>query len=336
MIRRLLVVAVLTVAPAIGLAAQEAAVGPVASALEPVKDVGPVQQGRKTTHRFEIRNDGDAVLEITEVKPSCGCTIVEFDARIAAGEIGVVKAVLDTSKFRGPIAKSISVYTNDGENPRIVLVLKADIRTHLEASPAYSRFLTVVGEPVETQVVTVWASDLDDLKIRKVDSPYPFLEVEYRVATQDERRDEGQGTQWRLEFKLAANAPVGPLADRIQVITNHPRQRVLQIPVSGYVRPLLGVTPVVADFGRRELSGPFETSLEIENFSSRKIRVSEVESDLAAVVAEIKEVDEGRLYQLRLTLQPGMPKGPFSGLLTVHTTDPKQPVLEVEVKGTIL
>jgi len=336
MIRRLLLIAVLATAAVVGLAAQEAPTGPVASALEPVKDVGRVRQGHKITHRFEIRNDGDAPLAITEVKPSCGCTVVEFDARIAAGEIGVIKAVVDTSRFRGPIAKSISVYTNDGENPRIVLVVKADIRTHLEASPTYSRFLTVVGEPVKPQVVTIWASDIDDLEIRKVESPIPFLEVEYRVATEEERRAEGHGRQWRLELKIPANAPVGPLADRLQVITNHPRQRVLEIPVSGFVRPVLGVEPAVADFGHRELSGPFETNLEIENYSSRKIGVNEVESDLSGVVAEVKTVEEGRRYQLRLTLQPGMPKGPFSGLMTIHTTDPRQPVLEVEVKGTIL
>ena len=158
-----------------GLAAQAAPTGPVASPLEPVKDVGAVQQGRNITHRFQIRNDGDAPLELIQVKPSCGCTVVEFDARIAAGETGVIKAVLDTSKFSGPIAKSISVYTNDGENPRIVLVLKADIRTHLEATPTYARFLTVVGESVPSVSVTLWATDIEDLEIRRVESPFPFL-----------------------------------------------------------------------------------------------------------------------------------------------------------------
>ena len=61
-----------------------------------------------------------------------------------------------------------------------------------------------------------------------------------------------------------------------------------------------------------------------------------MESDLSGVEAEIKPMDEGRRYQVRLTLQPGMPKGPFSGLLKIHTTNPKEPVLEVEVKGTVL
>ena len=35
---------------------------------------------------FEIANDGDQPLEITEVRPSCGCTVAEFDKVIEPGE----------------------------------------------------------------------------------------------------------------------------------------------------------------------------------------------------------------------------------------------------------
>ena len=57
-------------------------------------------------------------------------------------------------------------------------------------------------------------------------------------------------------MKLANNAKVGPLADYVTVHTNHPKQKMVQIPVSGFVRPVMAVTPPTADFGKIELKEP--------------------------------------------------------------------------------
>ncbi|TNF72802.1 MAG: DUF1573 domain-containing protein, partial [Acidobacteria bacterium] len=62
-----------------GLTADRAdAAEPRAVVPETIKDFGTVQRGDRLAHRFVIRNDGDAILEITEVKPACGCTVAEF------------------------------------------------------------------------------------------------------------------------------------------------------------------------------------------------------------------------------------------------------------------
>ena len=86
---------------------------PAAVALEIVKDFGVVNKGQRVTHEFQIRNDGDAVLQITEVRPSCGCTVADFDRTVAPGATGKVKATVDTRNFKGGIAKSVRVFTND-------------------------------------------------------------------------------------------------------------------------------------------------------------------------------------------------------------------------------
>ncbi|MFP5289067.1 MAG: DUF1573 domain-containing protein, partial [Thermoanaerobaculia bacterium] len=94
---------------------------PKAVAVEPIKDVGNVAKGEKIAHDFILRNDGDAPLEITQVHPACGCTVVEFDKTIAPGKTGKVHAVVDTSTFNGAIAKGVTVFTNDTDTPQIEL-----------------------------------------------------------------------------------------------------------------------------------------------------------------------------------------------------------------------
>lgn len=310
--------------------------GPTAVAVEIVKDFGKVDKGQRITHEFEIRNSGDAVLQITEVKPSCGCTVAQYDKTIQPGETGKVTATVDTSSFKGGIAKSVRVFTNDTANPQIDLVIKANVMARVEVDPGYARFIAVYGEPQKTSVQSIWASDRRDLAIVKAESPYPFVKVAFRESNDDERNDSVPGRQWQVQIDLDKNAPVGPLADFVVLTTNHPELKTLRIPISGFVRPVLSVTPRIADFGRRELNGPQTASLEIRNLSSSSIKLGEVTSDVEGLEVVVEPVEEGRLYKLVLTLKPGMAKGDFAGQVSINTSSSKQPTVEITVKGVIL
>ena len=309
---------------------------PAAVPLEMIKDFGAVNKGQRVTHEFAIRNDGDAVLQITEVRPSCGCTVAEYDRTVAPGSTGRVKATVDTRNFKGGIAKSVRVFTNDLSNPQIDLVIKANVKTPFEIVPGYARFIAVYGEPQKTSVQSVWSTERRDLNLLGAQSPYPFVKVSYRQASDDERLDDADGTQWQVQIELDQDAPVGPLADFVVLTTDNPKLKTMRIPVSGFVRPVMSVTPRFADFGRRELSEPQTTSLEIRNLSSTEVGLGEISTDIAGLEAEIEPLEDGRLYKVLLTLQPGMAKGDFEGQLTISTDSVKQPTIEVSVKGVVL
>jgi hypothetical protein len=303
---------------------------------ETVIDVGAVNKGERASHEFAVDNEGDEVLEITQVKPSCGCTVAEYDKTVKPGGSGKITAVVDTTNFKGPIAKSVKVFTNDPVNPQINLVIKADIKTHVEVEPGYARFVAVYGEPNAKSVQKVWSREKPDLQILGAKSPYPHVKVSFAEATADEREGGISGRQWRVTVELDADSPVGPMADYIDVTTDHPDRQTIRIPVSGFVRPVLSVTPRLADFGRREVSEPQTASLEIRNMSSSAVALEAISTDVQGLQAEIESLEEGRLYKVLLTLQPGSQKGEFNGVVTINTTSAKQPVVEVQVKGVAL
>lgn len=310
---------------------------PKAVAVEPIKDAGNVAKGEKIAHDFIIRNDGDAPLEITQVHPACGCTVVEFDKTIAPGKTGKVHAVLDTSTFNGAISKGVSVFTNDTDTPQIELTVRAKVEPFIAVKPGYARYLTVQGEPLEGNIPqTVWATDGAPFDIVKVDSPYPFLKVSFREAKEEERRAEAEGKQWKIEMTLTNDARVGALAEHVTVHTTHPKQKIVQIPVTGFVRPVMAVTPAVADFGRIELKEPLKRSLNVRNFASEKIMITGIEGAPKGIEAKLEPLEDGREYQVRLTLSPELAKGPFNGKISLRTDSPKIPVIEVELKGTVL
>jgi len=331
--------AILALCAALLVAASLLAAGkPKATVAEPVTDVGTVPKGEKIIHDFLIKNEGDADLQITNVQPACGCTVAEFDKVIKPGATGKVHAVVDSSTFNGPISKGVSVFTNDPDHPQIELTVHAKIEPYIAVKPGYARYITVQGEPQEGNIVqTLWAPDGSSWDVTGVDSPYPYLTVAFHEAKPEERLPEAKGKQWKVEMKLSNNAKVGPLADYVTVHTNHPKQKVVQIPVSGFVRPVIAVTPPTADFGNIELKEPLKRSLDIRNFATEPIKVTGIDSSLPkGIEAKLEPINEGREYQVRVVVNPGLPKGPFTGKLTIHTDSPKVPTLEVEFKGIVI
>jgi hypothetical protein len=102
-----------------------AVTGPALAVASPTIDVGTVHRGEKIEARFALRNDGAATLSIREARPACGCTVATFDREIAPGGAGEVHATVDTSRFSGPITKTVSVVTNDPSHPETTLTIKA-------------------------------------------------------------------------------------------------------------------------------------------------------------------------------------------------------------------
>ena len=111
----------------------------------PIKEFGTIRKGDVLVHEFGIRNEGSADLELTSVRPACGCTVVEYQRVIMPGEVGKVKAVVKTDAFSGPINKTIAVFTNDPDNPKLKLAVKADVRPYIKVLPGYARYNLVQG-----------------------------------------------------------------------------------------------------------------------------------------------------------------------------------------------
>ncbi|HWW61028.1 MAG TPA: DUF1573 domain-containing protein, partial [Thermoanaerobaculia bacterium] len=98
---------------------------PRLSVIEPIKDFGTVPKGEKLTWAFLVKNTGTADLEIINARPACGCTVAEFDKLIKPGQTGKVTANVDTTNFAGPIAKAVTLETNDPSTPNAQITIHA-------------------------------------------------------------------------------------------------------------------------------------------------------------------------------------------------------------------
>ncbi len=89
---------------------------------------GEVTHGDTVSYSFRFTNTGDAPLQITNAKPSCGCTTPFFTKDpIMPGETGEIKAEFHSGKKTpGVQNKSITVSTNASDQD-IQLWLKGEV-----------------------------------------------------------------------------------------------------------------------------------------------------------------------------------------------------------------
>lgn len=318
-------------------AAMEPPPAPQLVAEAPIQDLGRLQKGARAETEFVLSNRGDAPLKIKSVQPACGCTVASFDAEIAPGASGKVRATLDTKTLAGSVAKSITVLSNDPKTPRATLTIRAEIVAFVEVSPGFARLLQVQTQPRQVAAVTLWSGDGVPLEVLEVRPPETWIEASARRAEPAELRPGGPAEQWRLEISVTPEAPLGPLTDKLVVRTSHPQQPELEIPLSGFVRPVLSTTPEAADFGKLGRGAPDKSRfvLKLFNFGADAVELKSATTDLPFITVAIAAEEAGRRFRIELRLAPDAPKGRFDGVLRVETTSEVMPVVEIPVRGKI-
>ena len=89
-------------------------------------EFGVVLWKHPATATFQIKNDGDKPLVISNVTTSCGCTVADWTKEpIAPGATGVVTSTFD-AKALGHFYKDIGVYCNVSARP-IYLMLRGEV-----------------------------------------------------------------------------------------------------------------------------------------------------------------------------------------------------------------
>ncbi len=76
-------------------------------------DFGTVDEGKKVSFTYKVKNTGQAPLIIQNAAPSCGCTVPDWTKTpIPVGGEGFVKAEFDTNGKGGINNKTITVTAN--------------------------------------------------------------------------------------------------------------------------------------------------------------------------------------------------------------------------------
>ena len=323
-------------------ASTDAAKGPHLSLTEPIKDFGTVPKGQKLDWSFVVHNTGTSDLEILAAKPACGCTVADFDKIIKPGQTGKVTAHVDTTNFAGPIAKAVTLETNDASTPNAQLTITAIVKPYVDAFPAgFVRFNMLQGD-IDKQSVTIFSEDETPFEIVKVESPQDWIKVDYKKAEGSDVQKIGRSGQNQYKVDITLGGPdvrIGPLAEKIHIVTNSKFQPDFWVSVSGVIRPTFRVDPTAVNFGDVAPTDTGATRVIMLRSNDLKTPerfvVNKAESGVAGVTAAVKPTDKKGEFELTLQVAKDAKPGALDGTVLVHTNDTVKPLVTIPVKGMV-
>jgi hypothetical protein len=89
-------------------------------------DFGKISQGTPVTTVFEFTNIGKEPLILTNVQPTCGCTIADYTKTpVKSGDKGLIKITYNAA-FAAPFTKTI-VVTSNAKTPVKNLIIVGEV-----------------------------------------------------------------------------------------------------------------------------------------------------------------------------------------------------------------
>lgn len=92
-------------------------------------DFGTAWSGQRRSHTFLLKNNGPEPLEIYEMKPSCFCVTTErLAARVLPNRGTSVRFHVNLANRVGPFLESMTLVTNDPQQPYIVMEMRGNVQ----------------------------------------------------------------------------------------------------------------------------------------------------------------------------------------------------------------
>jgi hypothetical protein len=306
-------------------------------------DLGEMMQGDKASITWVLENQGNADLIINRVRSSCGCTVVkikEEDYTIPPGGSLNLKAEFDSKGRRGEQSKSVTVFTNDPAEPELKLSFTARIKQLYDMKPGSGvLFLGTVQRGTQARktvdVISVRGMPKAEIVDLQVDSGSP-ISLRHEAFVDERRSAEGQ----RVFIDVSPEAAVGSLRETIQMkMKVGDIERTETITVRGNVTGELSVRPLVVDAIDRDLRrGQGLEPVRIHSLSKLPFSILEIDAGDRFDVAVEPGLDgpPSDSYEIKLSVAPDAPGGPFATVLAIRTDSLDQPCVEVPVYGNIL
>ncbi|NLN92166.1 MAG: DUF1573 domain-containing protein [Candidatus Hydrogenedens sp.] len=266
---------------------------------EPEYNFGQMDNSETVRHGFLIRNEGDGVLKIENVRASCGCTTTELEKKeLQPGEEVSIQANTNLRGRQGPQTKAVTLFTNDPENPSYRLTMKGEAIASISIDPMNVGFGRIEDDDAREETVTIKSNKEDvEFTIRSVEADnMKFIKHELKEVT--------PGKEYQLLIRTEPALPEGHHTGRIIIRTDSTERPVIWMSVSMQVIGAIQIMPPVVNLRYTDEEG----ALENQQLSLTKGRVSTFEINEVVLPLDSMEFDLNNpapnVYRLMLKNMP--------------------------------
>ncbi len=264
-----------------------------------VFDFGIIQKGAALQHTFVFYNRGTEPLEVTDVRPACGCTTAgEWTRKLAPDGTGSIAIKFDSAQFAGPISKTITVSSNDPAMPQTVLEIKGIIRTPVHVSNPVVIF-PAVSDPTQstTRSVTIRHELEGALTLTDLQCDKPFFKPVLKEVV--------PGKEFELQVSTVTPLESGTHTARIQMKSSNPDMPIVSVQAVVTVMPPVQIAPTEMSLPSGKLAAPEKRYVVVLNHRAGDLQLSDLQTNARGVEVATQRNADGRQFTITLTFPAG-------------------------------
>lgn len=290
---------------------------------QPKYDFGEAWSGSKVDHTFEVRNTGPGVLQITKVKPACGCTLAgAYDKEIQPGAVGKIPLSINTARMKNKITKTITVESNDTTNDKFVLTVEGNVKDRFDIQPeSAGAFGRIRPDEVLERKLTLTSNMPEPVKLT--------LAAEKEGVFTAELVEKEPGKLY--ELTLHAKPPYAEKINRgvLKLNTSLPDNQTVDVQLSAFVPPEVEITPPELIISKAQTEAS-QQSIRVTFNGSNERKITKATVDFPNVTTEVKEIAPSH-YDILLGLPANYMPPVASHTLKLTTDDPKNPEVAIKI-----
>ena len=281
-------------------------------------DFGVMEVGEEREQLFSIRNEGDALLELSEGAKSCKCTaVIIAKPKLEPGEQSEVILRWRVEQPSAMFSQYAHVHTNDMRNPEIRLTVKGKVEGLLKLEPSTRWDVEALQEDKPTEFTgRVLSSILDSFEISSFTSSSPHITAEAIPLTAEELTKAQAKSGYKLLARITPAFDVGPINETLTIHTTARDGVVLKVDIVGRrVGPFYIVGPYWSSENLALRLGTFPArkgmtvKLSMFVYGDEKLEFTSVKSDPDTIRVTLapnpESGDKNQRYSLTFEIPPG-------------------------------
>ncbi len=315
-------------------------------------------------HDFVLRSVGSAPLILTKGGTSCKCTISEVSEKpIPPGSSAKVTVQWSGKGNLGEFQQTANILTNDPARPQITLTINGRLTTSVRLDPSELVFRITAGEKAKGKVrVYGYLAEPFQITAFKLDNPKVaglFDFHSHPLLPGQLKEDQDAKAGYEVEVAVKPGLPVGPLREKILLLTSYSSHPTAELPVSGRISSEIAIVARgwveengVLDLGTvsSRTGGQYTLSLFAGGPHHAEIKYGPVEIDpdsldvLKVEIGQTVPVNNGAMSRTTLTItipagsRPANHLGSDTGKLgqiKIKTSHPDVPMLRVHIRFAV-
>lgn len=296
---------------------------------KPVYDFGTIWNDEAVEYDFEVKNVGEAPLQIKQVRSTCGCMPVQAKPQtLQPGASTKFKIRLNARNLTGDVKKSVYVESNDPKTPRCPLTLAGKVRTPITMTPAMAQFPRVDRKAPSTLELTL-VNNLDEPIA--LSDPTSTLSNVMATVTELEK-----GKKFKVTLTAKPPYAGSSINGSVTLKTGHPKRPVHTITFFGRLPSPIEIQPTrVINLGDLDNGKEYKKTVRIISTDDSRFDLTEVSTTNWRFTPVVREITERQEYEVEITARPPYQWEINRAYITFNTSGVSTPKLAVQVYGRL-